>query len=338
MDIIKQISNDLDICMLKGEEINQYNARIIYSAISFLMRASAMDSDLIEVDLSTGASKRHVLDKCTMLLEEYLNIYPDVKNWFYENEQKSPIDTIRSRMLRSGDLIEYGYKTGIALPANDEELLIAGICKVVGYPITFYGGKTSGICWIKLTPQIEYNENEDVESAVKFTQRFFSEINMVKKIDDERTEYFNPYRRISTLYQCWENQKPSLKGFEYILTRRNIGNNMYEYYIEKVNEGISYIHKIDAFLIEQKENRRIMFGLRAIANNSIKAYFKLSGDLVKLTLRTQIPFQEERIIQSFGWPVRNINDTLNWLYPKELWGYISKQLINLNIILEEDNG
>ena len=82
-DLFYDIAKDLKITKSIYESEKEFHARIVYSALSVHIRKCILDREFGECEL--GKSKIYIKQKCEKILDSFIQIYPDIKDWFYEN-------------------------------------------------------------------------------------------------------------------------------------------------------------------------------------------------------------------------------------------------------------
>ena len=107
-----RMAADMGISSYSGEDVNATRSRITYSAIGEWIKASAYDTNIKEGESKdieeVGATKNHITRKCGKILAAYLDLYPDLRDWYYPasvDETFNPITEIRSRQLAAGVLV-----------------------------------------------------------------------------------------------------------------------------------------------------------------------------------------------------------------------------------------
>ncbi|CDM70055.1 hypothetical protein CM240_2938 [Clostridium bornimense] len=337
IDLLSSVSKDLKILTYESEPVYQYRGRIIYSAISLLMLACTFDSESPFDKDTIGVSKRYLYNKSSNLLNEYLLLYSDAKQWFYPNSKCNPIEIIRTRLLQSGNLINVGFSTNVATQEPYLNQMIDGISRLYGYPLDFANGKMSGLTWIvKDNNVVEINNNENI---INFTNNYLNSLRYTEKNVIEGYEFFNPHKQSSNMYNCWED-KPSLISEKYTLLREKVYDYTYNYnyYIKKEHNSSTFIYRIDELSVHERIPTKIMYGLRAIYKNPIKAYYEFHGDYIMIHLKAKLPLSEEISLYTLGWPCKSIDDEFCWLFTSDIWPYIKTILEGLNIIMEEYYG
>ena len=82
-----------------------------------------------------------------------------------------------------------------------------------------------------------------------------------------------------------------------------------------------------------------MCALRSQSNNNTTAFVTRYNDHIKLRLNALLPMRESVLMESFAWPVRRLNDRLEWVMGFEVWDYLRPYIEALDIqIMEEEHG
>lgn len=346
IDILNTIVKDLKMVKCRDESNYLYHARIVYSAMAMWIKTTALDSNISDDITTNGASKKHVFERCSRVLNDIVSIEPSIRPWFFDEFEEDssattkshPVNIIRERMLQAAELIETGFNSDVAVPCWNVIPLSKNFTRLIGIPSNSYpySAKSAGITWIDENIIAEFYEQK-MPSAAEQTIKYFSITNWERAISDERKEYFDPSILESSLYKGWTTKRPSKIAF--CLSRRDLGNHLYEYYAEKTIDEVQVIHKIDEYLIERNEHRRFLYGFRKLVDNPVCAYFTKYDGFIKLHLCAHLPLEEEIIIHTLAWPVQYITDELNWLIPSSVWSIFMMILNQLDInVVEETHG
>ncbi|WP_142414226.1 hypothetical protein [Hathewaya massiliensis] len=338
-ELLKYINKDLRIRRYKEEEIIQYIARIVYSALGIWIRISALDEDIFENNPEfSGVSKIHIINRCSIFLDNIIEIYPEIEKWFkpYDSEE-NPIITIRDRLYKGGELVDVGFNTNLALPTYKECVVNDGISIIRGLNVGNIKIST-GLAQLKKATE---ENTRDIEKIFKFyglksksaKEEVMSYVKNIKwnKIDYYSAEIFNKYSK-ECFSSCW-NSEYKLESGEITLYRHEF----YDFgFIKKLDDNI-YISQISKYLIDQFEVRRFMYGLKNDVNNSANATYKMEYEkgIVRLNLYNKLPEKEEGILLLLGWPMKDINDKLNLIFHISIWPVVEVILKNLNIDLQE---
>lgn len=333
-EILDAMALDMNIIKYASEADFQYYQRILYSALACWIKAAALDRNMSESN-SLGASKKHIKEKCSQILEEAVCRIPEAKPYFYRDELEiDPVTTVRRRLVQNGDIVNIGFDTDMTLVPASIVALNARTEQIRGQFFNndiFYAGISA-----LRTTNIEFEL--DISDVTEWLQNYCSSSWWeIGAITNDSLEYFNHSKKSQNNSHCWQ---PESVGFIQKLRflRIPINKNMYEYYIEKASNGDIYHHRIDPVLIEMKEHRRMMLAFRKIANNVPIAKLTKYTDHIKLNLKVYLPLKDLTFLESYAWPSRNIEDYLEWKMPLCLRDNIKIILENLGITVEEFNG
>ena len=329
--MIERIASDLGIQKYDSEELARYRCRVIYSSISCWIKTVALDRPIINDDDVSGVSRRHLLERCHLVLDKLIEIFPETSGWFYPDDREDdPVALIRTRLLNHGDLLNSGYETKLALSSYLVMPISASIDVVYGKTLE-KGLVYSGISTIR------YNENANFHNEYEYVdcwfKTFLNEVWWSSSFpDSERLQYFNPTIKVRNNYSAWQNSIGTIiEGV--VLARTELSNNRYNYYL--IRPKANLIHKIDPFLQEQQYHRRIMYALRSIADNGIAATIRTYSDHTKIHLNAILPTKENSLLENYAWPVNNISDKLEWEMSNSMWGCIKPNLESLGIQFKE---
>lgn len=335
--IINAMSKDLGVQRYAEENETHYVCRVLYSGLACWIKATTFDTALSESHLSyTGVSKKHIHDKCGKILSEFMDRFPFVGDWFYGGDRSvDPVSVVRQRLFGSGDIIDIGFQTNVGLVKTSELQLTNQLLQTKGVVLqrsSFYTG-VSTVKRVALgcgeSPKIQLPNSQ--EWLFEFVNRAWWKKG---EVADEQMEYFDA-QQYSLNNSIWKGNK-----FNYvsglILCRRQINESSYEYILQKRVSGEVHHHRVDPFLQETREYRRIMFALRSLANNPAPAKAKGSQRNIHLSLRVHLPNKEQQCLESFAWPSNSIDDKLEWDMPYEVWIYIKEELLRLGLNVTED--
>lgn len=334
--ILRAMAEDLGISKFLIESDIQYAARILYSASACWIKAVSLDQPTTNIDKTKmGVSRRHIIDKCTRILEEMLNRNPELRTWFEtKSVDDNPIALLRSRLIRNGDLLNVGFNTNLIL--SDKEIVhLSDHVRCLKGEVLVAGTRYSGISVLDYTAEtLEYGDTEICDSIGWFQEYIKNAWWRSDIYLDDSVQYFDAYRKAWNNYSCWQFAFPqSVDGI--VLARRSVNKNGYEYLLIQQSEGI-LAHRIDPFLKEMGEHRRFMMVLRCLAHNNASVDVQLYRDHVHVKLHTYLPQTEKTLLESYAWPYNRIDDELEWDMPEYIWEYISKYLGRLGLTLMED--
>lgn len=324
-ELAEIIKENLKIEKYKGEDEISYLSRLIYSSLGLwcLTLGKNFDEDTI------GVSKNYLTRKLNSLLEEYINISPEVKQYFYP-QKKNQSDKIQN--LEKSELAlfirniyeETGYfltrennfnvlnSGGEIISLSNGMFLYFGIPKykfmMNGLGINTFGNKDENI---------EINLREflirDSFTPEEFVKTSYSESDFLS-IDKgiNKLEYFNPYSKYN-IYRSWQKDiyyfwKKNNYEFPIRTVARNFEyNEYYKVLIGKDNKKLfskpmkNYFNKKD---MSGQEYNRLYLALRKYYDNPATArFYKVDDDHYRLNLFASIPNREYFYLLLNGWPI-----------------------------------
>lgn len=327
--LLKKISEDLCISKFQNETNLQYQNRVLYSALACWIKTIATDKPVGRTS-SEGVSKKYILDKSSEVMVGFLNTFPDSVPYFFDEEAEcTPMQLIRTRLIKNTDLIVTGFDTNLGLSAYNSVPITDSIewCKGV---LLDRNAEYIGVSTVKKgTFEID-------ESMVKSSDWFRTYVDSVKwnpMKTDEEFECFDATFKSSNNYTCWRRDYRNY-GSEYTLLRKVINRNSYEYYL--CFNPQNTIHKIDPYHQMLGNHVRIMYVLRQMEDNAVRAYFSKDNEFVKLKLNARIPKDELFALESFCWPSEKYSNDLEWIIRFDIWNYIKNKLLSLGVDIKED--
>lgn len=338
-NLIERMSRDMKIIKYPNEKWEHYTGRVIYSAIALWIKTCTLDRDLFEEDRQCR-SKRYVYQRCSQILSELLALVPEAYNWFWnedllnQKDNEDPIRLIRDRMLRSGEIIELGFDTDIAIPNERTMALTESLSRVIS--IETYKYKrifSSGLAWLVKESNNVDTMNYRVLRPTEFLNWLFQSVNWETTPLRAEIEYFNPYSR-HALSKAWSNTKPPSMDHNIYLGRSELYKDLKDYYLICNDVNGTRWCKLHSFFLEQKEGYRIMLALRKLADNPVKAKVIVHNHMCELRLFSKLPLREEITLQTYCWPKNNIRDTFNYIMPIEIWPYIKNIIETLEMEVE----
>lgn len=335
-EIFREIANDLKISEYIGKEDTNYKARVVYSALGLWIKISTLDFDILDDDKNKiGQSRNQLSIKGKLFLENILELYPELREWFFpQKSNKNPQDMIIERLIKSGELVKSGFSTSLSVPLYEACLINRGVKVIRG--INLKNIKIhSGLVQIELVnSEYEVNNEKILQfyGLDKFTAEKTLKHYIVKSQWKNRKNMscsiFNKYR----YYYTWENDY-KLKEDEISLYRENLN----DYGLIKKVNGEIYTSQFNSYLVENYEVIRFMLGLKSEVNNNVRAYYKIIDivDCVELNLKCALPIHEESILLSLGWPKTSIADKMNFIFSIHIWELVKLILEKLNIVVRE---
>jgi len=332
------MATDLNVCQFASESRPQFMSRLLYSALACWIKTAALDRSVsfcADSNQGTqGVSRRHILDRCSRVLEEMLQRFPTSRPWFETAPgSETAIQLLRSQLIRHGDLLNMGFQTNLILAPESVIPLSPDLECGKGYllnPSFFY----SGIAMLRERTTECYFEESTRMCSREWLRNYINSAwwKPVDRLED--VEYFNPFRKVKSNYKCWQPVPPApVEGI--VLAKHSTNQLPTEYLLIKPGESLK-LHRIDSFLRETGEYRRFQFALRRAIGNDLIADAKIYGDHIHLKLSFHLPGQENRLLESFAWPCSSISDKLEWDMVPSIWPYIQIYLEKLWIVVREE--
>lgn len=338
--LLLRMAEDLQISPYKNEYDFDYERRVLYSAMASWIKTVCMDKSVLEqaehTDKIEGVSRVHVLNKCEPVLDELLKRFPNAKAWFeiHDKHYKNSIELIRISLLSSGELVNVGFGTHIALAKKEQLPLTPTLSRCKGVALgtdCFY----SGISALTHTAPNEDFMPEQLVSAKEWFSEYIKNAWWKPESSDwETVSYFNPYYRSKSNAYSWQDMPPNpVKGI--VLFRRVVNKYDREYVLYHTNE--KKIHRIDPVYKEFREYRRIIMGMRAFADNPIPMTATRFTDHTSVSMNVHLPRKEFILMKTYAWPKNGITDKLNWNMPHSVWEYLKPHFAALDMRITEEN-
>ncbi len=334
-EILIAMATDLNIDRFVSESDLQFINRLLYSAMACWIKTAALDRSVsFHNDVDQGVSRRHILERCDGILTKMLQRFPSSKPWFEpEPRNESAVQLLRSRLIRHGDLLNVGFQTNLALAPQSITPITSDTECGRGYtlnPSFFY----SGISMLRRRQEADGFEERDREDACEWLRNYIRSAWWESAGRLEDIEYFNPFCNSRSNHGCWQDAVPI--PVEGIIFARHLASKLpAEYLFIKFGEN-ERIHRIDRFLRETGEYRRVQFALREMVDNNLIADAKIYKGHIHLKLSFYLPEWENRLFESFAWPYSSISDKLEWDMVSLIWPYIKIHLEKLGIVIREE--
>lgn len=332
--LLSVVASDTGIFPYQGEAEDLYKSRLIYSSVCEWMRYTTQDS-MIEKKYSK--SKQYVLNRCSEILKAFLDCEPECKSWFFESDNDSIINTvqtIRQKMIDSGELVEVGEKNYLSVPQYEEIMCALGYARIVGFGTAHQQKNNIGITRVikvKKGGNRFFNDNHfDIEEYIEWSYKKgqWSDI-----LDLDKFEFFDMTSK-KVPSQSWIDQP--IKSQERHLGRINLYNGYYEYWLLKYRDGQWYGRVMEEILHIFKEERRILLGLRKQNRNNMWADYEYKRTAIILHLHCRLPKREEILLDTFAWPLNNFNDKINYVISVKIWDSVKELLArDLGIDIKE---
>ena len=232
-------------------------------------------------------------------------------------------------MLLSGEYFELLPDHVLTVPKTERIPLNDEYDRLIGFAedVTFTQVKHVGIT--KLIKSKHTGIINDSVSLEKYMSWIFENANWNPVHDIDIYEFFDAYSK-KVPSKSWGDFPK--RGIEYHLGRVSLYNGLYEYYLFKKSKSGEWLnYHIPDWQRNIKEERRIILGLRAMANNKVITKYKVNSGVVELKLFCRIPMKEEIFLETYCWPLSYYKDKLKYIVPIEVW-------FNIRQKMEEDLG
>lgn len=338
--LLRKMAEDMKIFPYKNEHYFDYESRLIYSAMASWIKAVCMDQSVlaqaVQSDNAEGVSKKHVLNKCRPILSELLCRFPNSKTWFEIHDKKydDAVDFLRSGLMSCGELINVGFNTNLVLSKREQCQLTPTLARCKGtvlHPSCFY----SGIAVLATTPPEEGFVPEKPLSAKQWFLEYIKNAWWKPEtVMEDAVNYFNPYYNSKSNAYSWQDTPPKpVNGT--ILMRRSVNKYDREYVLYRPLDKT--IHRIDPTFKEYREYRRIIMGMRAIADNPVPLLATCFEDHVTVSLNVHLPRKEFLLLKTYAWPQSGITDKLKWNMSASVWEYLKHYFAALEMSVTEEH-
>lgn len=334
-EILQAMAADLGMDRYMAESATQYCNRVLYSALACWIKAVALDQPLAPVEEDAqGVSRRHILCKCTAVLNEMLKRFPESAPWFETAPgTDTPVSILLGRLIRHGDLLQVGFGTNLVLAESNRTVLSAGAECIKGEPL-LRGAWYSGIAMIQRTEEDIVPGSKAVEDATAWFREYIRCAWWKTADTEEEIQYFNAHRKSGNNYSCWQSERSAaVEGIW--LARRSIFQSGYEYFLFRQGDYLMK-HRIAPFLQKMGEHRRFMTAMRRMVNNPVLVRVCRHRDHVSVKLKIRLPQKENSLLETYAWPRGSLTDRLEWDMDNCAWGVVEPQLCALGLALKEE--
>lgn len=339
-----KMAADMGITSFVDEELNATLSRITYSAIGEWIKASAYDTygkeDGEEVRGENRATKNHITRKCGKILAAYLDLYPDLKSWYYPasvNEKFNPIVEVRDRQLAAGTLVS-GLENSLQFPEEK--------CTQIKGNLYLYRGDTfrkktqiiglgNYICTPDRVPVCSIEDMYLIPhlSAKDYVEQYVQSVSN-KFVESENTpetrEYFD-YLSPRAFSKSWISSYPkSEKLTVYKDSDRDYG-------LARIESGKLCTLAFPQAVHKTHDIRRFLYGIRKIEQNPAQVRIKDMNSMIHITLPSRLPDLEQNLLYMMAWPRRDIMDKIEYISTKALLPTVEKLLGNLNMRVKIDD-
>ena len=334
--LLRKMSEDMQIDAYQGENIDQFACRVIHSALAEWMRCFILDLD--EKGVEFPKSKVYVLRRGQRILAHLLGVFPECRKWFvspdtHDESYKEYISFLRESMIQSEEFIFDDSRISVPMPSLYD--CGFGVFRLVG-DIDNDVSKAK-VCGITRIVGDSHLGNLLVKGFLLHSldvRELFEKSHWTVCDTIENYEFFKP-RYKAPLYSSWD-RIPDVT-MNYHLSRIQLINGMSEYYLMKCQGAQWSASRLNEVLVARNEYRRIMLWLRKSVENPMKLYFRYMGNCVVFNRNCRFPATEETVINTFCWPIGAVYlDDMSFVAPIELWPMMLEVAKQLSIEVQED--
>ncbi|EHQ36504.1 hypothetical protein [Methanoplanus limicola] len=336
--IHSKMAEEMKIIPFPEENEDRFIARVIYSALSEWIKASTFDRKIDDQEGVTedGCTKHHITRKCGDILKGFLEIYPQIEDYFYPEDEKDPkpIQEIQKRLFSAGVLVS-GINNTVQLSqkkygfVTDNLYFERGNFPETGNQISGLGSYINRVPENSSTQQLEelfFIPDENAESTFyNFNKRMKGKYTPLSEIP-ENWRFFD-FNSKKSFYKSWI---PYFDETNKITAYKN-SNNILDYGIIKNNNGTLSSITFPNHIVDTKEVRRFLYGIRSAEGNPCKAKLTLMGKSVNIEFYTSLPQREQTLLNMIAWPVRSMYDRTQYTAPIVFLPIIKKMFKNLNV-------
>lgn len=319
----------------QGESLDKFQARIIYSAISYWIRVNTISDDFksISKDLIGVSKLKNTLDS-SITLNAFFEIFPNTRDWFCGYKTEELISKIRTILESVGELIS--HENRIVLTDKDSAIFRDKFNRTSVLQSCFDYGYISGMIWFHNFDHfigIKFEHYIQV-SAKKFVEVLMKNAKFSMLREDDELEFFMPsYDK--PFYTSWYDSRKVIENHIYLVRKKAfIG---YDFYWYKTLNSDKYLSKINDLYKEDFEINRLLHGLNEIYgyNSESKYIIHDKSNTINFSLKNSLPNYEKQILDAICWPRDSIDDKQNFVANSKVLPLITKVLNRLSIRFKE---
>lgn len=307
------IGKELNIDRYEGESINQYHARVAYSAVGMWLRMLAALSAAERIGISKAKLHRRV----SSIIGNFLRVEPDLEEWFYPEVNANPENQMRDILLRAGDLLECDFDGTISCGTRKKISIKEGIVLLKGNVLVTDVETTSGLAIIT-HEQTVLNKGELLEeydipvSGPEQVIELSLKNRKWEKLDSiDNHEIFDHFRN-KVLSACWVKFLPLDEPQVYI-ARRQYSFGVYDYQYIKQEAGNYYVSSISGYEQDEyiRKTQRLLYAFKAVYGKKAKVLIEKGKQYSIIHFWSKLPPAEESFFRYIGWPLEDIENKKN---------------------------
>lgn len=325
-ELLRTMSEDLRIMPYLNEKELDFQNRVLYTAMAEWVRAFVQDEMIDDFDGYKIKSKHYLTRKSNQQLKLILDVFEESRDYFNIDRKSYSSSLFRQRMLNVGELLELDKGNQLVRSMRERDITeeVTQVQGKIGCSLPL---KKTGLTTIS---PIRSNSQNDFSLNVINPKKFLN--------DFIRNKHWDVYPHDSKHVEIWHKFKfirnYSLQDNVIYLAQQPIlyGSNV-NYLLKKEADKIRSI-EINKKLARIGEHFRLSIGAAVEVNINRVSYKKLdSAIMIKLPVR--LPQMEMNLIHAFCWPLKNVNDSQNFIVPLEVWTLLQTVFVQLDFQLME---
>jgi len=314
-DLLKTMSNDMNIPRYRNESDESFVYRLCYSALGQWCLSTAMNM----TGGTVGTTKHNQTILLNDLLSRFTELFPYITNRFIDpsNQQTSFSISVRRAYEETGYLLTDSdnhnriANYGRTIRAGDK-FLFFGLpcehCEVNGLGV--FANPTDYLVVLK-----DFLIRDSLSSEAYFNSRFDPIDFYQKDIDLSELEYFNP-KSNNAPSMSW-GKKPTT---DCTVARKTETGQFYR--IMKVTDNIQFADEPveqQSDIFTSYEYRRLYFALKFHYDNPLKATITKFDELYsRIRIGGHLPNREYYLLLLLSWPERNAFDKVHFIIKNDL--------------------
>lgn len=327
-DLLKTMSNDMNIPHYRNEPDESFIYRLCYSALGQWCLSTAMNF----TGAAVGTTKHNQTIVLNDLLSRYGTLFPQIAERFVDTSNQQTSFSVFVRRVYE--------ETGCLLTDSDNHNRIANFGRTIqiGEKFLFFGfpGETHEVNGLGvfanptdyLVDLKDFLIRDSLPSEAYFNTQFDPIDFYERDIELSELEFFNPK----------SNSVPSMSWVKKTETDCSVARRTETgpfYRIMKVTDEIQFADES----VEQQsdgfasyEYRRLYFALKAHYGNPLKATItKLDELYSKIRIGGHLPNREYYLFLLLSWPERNAFDKVNFIIRNDLLDSTTEVLADIGI-------
>lgn len=331
-ELIKSMSNDMNIVSHKNEAESDFAFRVCYSALGMWCLKTACNSQ----DGVRGTSKNNQSQVLSILFERFSAIFPQLIDKFVDaNDEKKRFAVLFRNIYEETGYLLTDENNNNVIANFGRGLRVGDKFLYFGYPSGNFSTNGLGIYTDTATYECELSELliRDVLTVDEYVSISFNELDFNERdINIDELSFFNPQEKYKKISESW-GQKPVTRFS--IARKSEIGP--YYRIIQDSNSKYLFADELTSqsgSRLVDYEYRRLLFALKHTYDEPIIANCGKVDDVYSIIyLPAHLPNREYYLLMLLGWPNSkySIFDKTKFLFRTEFFPIVETMLKNLGI-------